>query len=95
MDLKDFKKVNLTDEKEEPKSQQTTSASDEIVASFLSNFGKLGEEELLLKMKEVVEKQKNNGTFDKDAMQNLVRKIGPFLSGEQKQKIDSIFGLDD
>lgn len=94
MDLKDFSKVKLDDDLSE-KNTQKTNSSDEIVSIFLKNFGKLSEDELLNEMKIIVEKQKQDGTYDEKSMQGLLKRIGPFLNSDQQQKINQIFGLND
>lgn len=95
MDLKDFSKINLQTENQQENSSQSTKSdnTNEIITTFLSNFGKISEDELLHQISTIVEKQKQEGTFDEIALKNLLQKISPFLNESQQQKIHNIFGF--
>ena len=61
------------------------------------NIGKIydkykdkNEDELKEELFNTINKQKQDGTFNKDSLENTLNKISPFLTQEQNQKINEI-----
>lgn len=60
------------------------------VEELYDEYKDKNEDELLAELFKNVQKQKQDGTFDYDALVNTVNKIAPFLTKEQNLKIKDL-----
>ena len=83
MGFKNFDKSN--DIKEEDLKKESKK-----VQKLYNEYKDKSEDELVAELYKYVQKQKDNGTFDYDSLSNMLEKISPFLSAQQKQKMKEI-----
>ena len=60
------------------------------VENLYNTYKGKSEDELLAELVKHVAKQKENGTFDMNNLQNMLAKIMPFLNNEQKKKLNDV-----
>lgn len=60
------------------------------VESLYNTYKGKTEDELLEELIKHVAKQKQNGTYDYDSLQSLISKITPYLTNEQKAKLNEV-----
>ncbi len=90
-DLKNFqstKKANLKSQGSETVKQQDVN-EDKIKKMIDDRSGK-SEEELMSELKSEVKKSKNQGKFNQDEIDNFKKTVLPFLTDEQKNRLDEI-----
>ena len=91
MGFKEYEKLHHTDEKtsnnmsyEKPKKES------QKVENLYNQYKNKSEDELIEELYKHVAKQKQNGTFDYNTLSNMLEKISPLLSTQQKQKMKEI-----
>lgn len=60
------------------------------VENLYNEYKGKSEDELISELYKYVAKQKQDGTFDYDALEKMLNQLSPFLSKEQKQKMKGI-----
>lgn len=83
MGFKNFDKENNID-------ADNLSKQGKKVEKLYNHYKGMSEDELVSELFKYVSKEKENGTFDYDALCNMLEKISPFLSDEQKLKMKQI-----
>lgn len=61
-----------------------------VVEEYYNMYKGKSENELLDELHKHVAKQKQDGTFNIDALSNMLNKLSPFLSEEQRLKMEEI-----
>ena len=70
--------------------RKNTQNDEENIKNIYNKYKDKSEGELMGELYNVVNKQKENGTFDLQSLQNSLQKISPLLSSEQNEKIKDI-----
>lgn len=60
------------------------------VENLYNTYKGKSEDELLFELVNHVAKQKENGTFDYQNLENILSKIMPFLNDRQKEKLNDV-----
>lgn len=60
------------------------------VENLYNTYKGKSEDELLFELVNHVAKQKENGTFDYQNLENMLSKIMPFLNDRQKEKLNDV-----
>ena len=99
--IKDFKVVE--DEKSKKEEQLRTPTQDELnktrqdygdlIDLFLSKYGEMDEDQLIEEMLKLIEKKKQQGTYDKQQILELASKVAPFLNAEQRAKMEDLLKI--
>lgn len=99
--IKDFKVVE--DEKSKKEEQLYTPTQDELnktrqdygdlIDLFLSKYGEMDEDQLIEEMLKLIEKKKQQGTYDKQQILELASKVAPFLNAEQRAKMEDLLKI--
>lgn len=84
--LSDFSKNNSSSFNNESSNQNTNFN----IMELLTRYGGKSQDELINEFFNQVEKQKQNGTFDKNKIVNIASAIMPFLNSEQKNLVSNI-----
>lgn len=80
---------DFADEEIESIEEKSKDASSNI-KSKVEEYSKLSENELISKLFENVEKQKQDGTFNFDELTNMVSKIRPYLNANQILQLEEL-----
>ena len=99
--IKDFKVV---EEKKKKKEEQLhTPTQDELnktrqdygdlIDLFLGKYGEMDEDQLIEEMLKLIEKKKQQGTYDKQQILELASKVAPFLNAEQRAKMEDLLKI--
>ncbi len=65
----------------------------DLIDLFLNKYGKMDEDELIAEMLKLIEKKKQEGTYDKNQIQELVSKVAIFLNDEQRAKMEDLLKI--
>lgn len=78
MNIRDFNKKNV---------------KEEDVKSAYDKYKNLSQNQLMQELFATVNKQKQDGTFDKNQLLNMISAIAPSLSDEQRQRLYSLLDM--
>lgn len=78
---------DFADEKIEEEGLHTTIENSESLKEKINNLSNKNSDELLSELMKNVQKQKQDGSFDYNNLENMVNTISPYLTNEQKSKI--------
>lgn len=78
-----FKSFNETDKK-------SLENESKKVESLYNEYKDKSQDELVEELYKHVAKQKQDGTFDYNSLENMLNKVSPFLTSEQKIKMKEI-----
>ena len=92
-ELKNFKSTKKTTDKEQNQSKTKERLDEQDVKKIIDEHSSKSEEELMKELKEEVNKSKREGNFTDEQVQNFKKTVLPFLSDEQKSKLDEIINL--
>lgn len=83
MGFKDFSKSTNNQEKD-------IQAESKKAQKLYNEYKDLSQDELIAELYKHVAKQKQNGTFDYNSLCKMLGEVSPFLTEEQKQKMEQI-----
>ena len=70
--------------------KNTNNEQDFNIVNLLNKYGKCSQDELISEFFNQVNKQKQEGTFDKNKITNIANLLLPFLNNEQKNIVLNI-----
>ena len=81
-----FKNYNKEQNNEEEKIKQEANK----INALYNEYKGMSEDELINELYKYVTKQKQDGTFDYDSLNNMLNQLTPFLTSEQQNKMKDI-----
>lgn len=82
---------NLSDfSKQNNNVNNQSKTNDFNIVELVSKYGNLSQEELVSEFFKQVEKQKSEGSFDKNKIVSIANTLLPFLNSNQKELVKSI-----
>ena len=90
--IKDFKPTENKNPTQED-IKKTEADYGDLVELFLTRYGEMNEDELIAEMLKLIEKKKQEGTYNPTELKNLASRVKPFLDETQKQKMDELLKL--
>lgn len=81
-----FKNYNKEQNNEEEKIKQEANK----INALYNEYKGMSEDELINELYKYVAKQKLDGTFDYDSLNNMLNQLTPFLTSEQQNKMKDI-----
>ncbi len=81
-----FKNYNKEQNNEEEKIKQEANK----INALYNEYKGMSEDELINELYKYVAKQKQDGTFDYDSLNNMLNQLTPFLTSEQQNKMKDI-----
>jgi len=72
------------------KQDSITSNQNELLNQAYQKYGGLSQDALIEQLVAQVQKAKQDGTYDKEQMQNYINLMSPMLNGAQRQKLDNV-----
>ena len=88
MGFKDFCQNNINSEYEGKKKQGAK--QEENIEDIYNKYKDKSESELMGDLFNTVNKQKKDGTFDYEGIENAISKISPYLTEEQSERLKGI-----
>ena len=90
--IKDFKPTENKNPTQED-IKKTEADYGDLVELFLTRYGEMNEDELIAEMLKLIEKKKQEGTYNPTELKNLASRVKPFLDETQKEKMDELLKL--
>lgn len=81
-----FKNYNKEQNNEEEKIKKEANK----INALYNEYKGMSEDELINELYKYVTKQKQDGTFDYDSLNNMLNQLTPFLTSEQQNKMKDI-----
>ena len=79
-------KTEITQEKLE----ETQDNYSDLIDLFLSRYGDMDENELIAEMLKLIDKKKQQGTYNPEELKMLANRVKPFLNAEQSAKMEDL-----
>ncbi len=93
-ELKNFKSSKRSTEEKEAKAYEATqNFKEDDVKRMIDERSSKSESELMEELKQEVSKNKKEGKFTEQEVQNFKQTVTPFLNDEQKSKLDEIIKM--
>lgn len=92
-ELKNFKSTKKIEDNKNISDGIDKRLKEEDVQKIIDERSGKTEEELMKELKAEVNKSKKEGKFSKEEVQNFKNTVLPFLSAEQKDKLDEILKI--
>ena len=65
----------------------------DVVEQAVNKYKDKDELELVSELEKAVARAKADGSFDREAIDNFARLVSPYLSDEQREKLDNLFAV--
>lgn len=92
-DLKNFKFSKKDDKKQEQNHTENKLNSEDTIKKMIDDRSGKSEEELMSELKSEVQKSKSQGRFNQSEIDNFKKTVLPFLTEEQKSRLDEIINI--
>lgn len=90
-DLKNFQSTKKDSSKnQDSKTENTQNVNEDKIKKMIDDRSGKSEEELMSELKSEVKKSKSQGKFNQDEIDNFKKTVLPFLTDEQKSRLDEI-----